>query len=1050
MGIVSKICIISAVVLAAVYMMALIGAAAPAAADQSSQTVSIIYPDGYDQTHLGHPVYTGEFVSPPPRPDYGIGPGPSTNTSVYTSPATQMLEASNTPYILLTINSNYTSSGTVIKVNVPAMQVNGTYMTKRNMDIQYGGNGTRVPFWIDSYRGNLDNNTEANFVYLKANIIPGNNTFLIFWNNTSQPGVNDGTAVFKYVTGYSEVTGNRMLELYSAKYNAIETDLTYVYNKSNWSLNRDPAPMGSSQDFGTTLPRIRLNKTSVYDLQTKFVAYNNTSPSGTIYSNMNFTYVVPSIVNNSSTTNGSVYCLGELRASPTEYVGVFNPLNGNTTKTINVTASAYPVANPAVYIRMTYSQNGHAYDSRMNQSVQVNAAMNRFNVYSMWASDGNYPNSYINYALIYNTTPVTYTISTNSSIPVTSIAVNGYSTVRTGSDYYYYATVLPTLAKQQVTWSVNNTSVATIDSNSGLLRPLAAGTVTVTATATDGTGISGTMTVNVITPQPITVTQTAGGTVSVSAASAFVGDTVSITATPSAGFALSDVTVTDAGGNPVPVTNNAQFVMPETGVTVTGSFVAVDYNVTVMQSPGGSVSAIPAGGNAGQTITLIATPDAGYQLITFTVLTENGTPVQVTDNTFILPAANVSVTPSFSLETFNITISATQNGSITASPMAAQPGETVTLTSRPEVGYMLEAYNITWSGGSVTVRNNTFTMPAGDVNVNGSFMRSVPVPQIRLENGTSLSIGRHTINFTSTASDPSYLFLWQTSYDGFETISESGFARAGSESFAINATRTGILQIRMSPADVMYFTTVIVTIYDRLSEFENLSYDGIFNQYFTAQNENFSGWDVLELPRTFYYESVTPFIFWTVVFAVIYTALYITTGGAFIPAAAFSAVGFILVNVMPLELSVWARVLISIGLFVVPAYKYFKQRRWNIMAETKSNTPKKAPDTATTMSKKDWWIAVPARQPRKSGASYSMGYGQPRSGSLPSAVYYDKMGGGKWKIHIYMAENGKPITFSAKTIDALAMIKENARRKWKIYSGDDAREKFVKIKAEWK
>jgi len=1019
-----------AAVAAIILIMLTTGTAAPAT-DQSQEPVPVIYPDGYDQIHLGHPVYAGEFVSPPPRPDYGIGPGPSTNTSVYTSPATQMLEASNTPYVLLTINSNYTSSGTVIKVNVPAMQVNGTYMTKRNMDIQYGGNGTPVPFWIDSYRGNLDNNTEANFVYLKVNIVPGNNTFLIFWNNTSQPGVNDGTAIFKYVTGYSEVTGNRMLELYSTRYNAIETDLTYVYNKSNWSLNRDPAPMGSSQDFGRTLPTIRLNKTSVYNLQTNFVAYNNTSPSGTVISNINYTYVVPAIVNNSSTTNGSVYCLGYLRASPSETVGVFNPQNGNKTQIINVTASAYPVANPAVYIRMTYSQNGNV-NSLMNQSVQVNAASNRFNVYSIWASDGNYPNSYINYALIYNSTPVTYTISTNSSIPVTSIAVNGYSTVRTGSDYYYYATVLPTLAKQQVTWSVNNTSVATIDANTGLLHPITNGTVLITATATDGTNVTGTKTVTVITPQPVTVTQTTGGTVSVSSATAFAGDTVSIAATPSEGYALSSVSVIDSGGNEIPVINNVQFVMPETAVTVSAEFIAVDYVVNVLQAQGGSASADPAGGTAGQVITLSATPNDGYELTGFTVQTENGIPVTVTGNTFILPAANVSVTPHFSLISYSVSVTQTANGIITASPTTAHAGETITLSDSPSAGFMLESYNVTWSGGEITVRNNTFTMPAGDVSVTGTFIRSVPVAQIQLENGSSLSLGRHTVNFTSNATNGSFLFLWQTSYDGFETIAESGFARAESQNFTINATRTGIMQIRMSPADVMFFTTVIVTVYDRLSEFENLSYDGIFNEYFSSQNENFSGWDVLEIPRSYYYETVTPFIFWTIVFAIVYTALYITTGGAFIPAAAFSAVGAILVNVMPLELSVWGRVLISIGLFVVPAYKYFKQRVIKMKDELKISVPESVV-TAKTFSDHGPYIAVPGD-----------GMGESNDGA-----YFEKNNNGKWKCLYFFKIYQHPTEFTFSEEWTRITLHELRECGWILISGDDAKTKFDEIKEKW-
>lgn len=1031
----TKMILIAAAVAAVLFILLTTAVAAPAT-DQSDQTQTrtVIYPDGLDQVHVGHPVYTGEFVTPGPRPDYGIGPGTSTNTSVYTSPATQMLEASNTPYVMLNVVSSYTATGTVIKVNVPAMQVNGTYVTKRNMDIQYGANGTQVPFWIDSYRGNLDNNSEANFVYLKANIVPGNNTFLIFWNNSSQPGVNDGSAIFKYNTGYSEITGDQIVELSSGRYNTLETDMMYFYNRSNWTINRDPSPYGLDLN---RVPLIRLNKTSVFEITTLWVAFNNTTVKGTAYANQNYTWVVPTIKNASRYTNGSPWVLGSIRMWPDYYPGTLNGSN----RSWNVTVSVIPINNN---VRVTYTQNGagsyadNVYNNSTmvasDQSVQTTTPSSRMGVFSIWASNGVYPNSYINYALLYNSTPVTYTISTNSSIPVSSISVNGYSTVRINSDYYYYATVLPTLAKQQVTWSVNNTSVATIDTNTGLLTPLSEGTVLVTATATDGTGITGSMLVTVIVPQQVSVTQTTGGTVSVSSASAFTGDSVSITATPSSGYALSSVSVVDSYGNEVPVVNNVLFVMPDTAVTVSAEFVAVDYAVNVMQAPGGTVSADPAGGNAGQVITLSATPSDGYEITGYIVQTENGIPVTVTGNTFILPAANVSVTPQFSLISYSVSVTQAANGTITASPVTASAGDTVTISNNPEAGFMLESYNVTWSGGEISVRNGTFTMPAGNVSVTGTFMRSVPVAQIQLENGTGISIGRHAVNFTSNATNGSYLFLWQTSYDGFETIAESGFVRAESQSFMINATRTGIMQIRMSPAEVMFFTTVVVTIYDRLSDFENLSYDGVFNQYFSSQNENLSGWDVLELPRSYYYETVTPFIFWTIIFAVVYTALYITTGGAFIPAAAFSAVGAILVNVMPLELSVWGRVLISIGLFVVPAYKYFKQRGIEMIAKTELKISKpESVVTQKTFSDHGPYIAVPGQF----------------TGSSNDGAYFEENKNGRWKVMYFFKIFKHPTEFTFSSEATMETLQNLSNSGWTLISGEEAKAKHNEILKEW-
>lgn len=50
---------------------------------------------------------------------------------------------------------------------------------------------------------------------------------------------------------------------------------------------------------------------------------------------------------------------------------------------------------------------------------------------------------------------------------------------------------------------------------------------------------------------------------------------------------------------------------------------------------------------AGDTVTLTVEPGAGYELETLTVADANGNPVEVTDNTFVMPASNVTVTATF-------------------------------------------------------------------------------------------------------------------------------------------------------------------------------------------------------------------------------------------------------------------------------------------------------------------------------------------------------------------------------------------------------------------
>ena len=68
-----------------------------------------------------------------------------------------------------------------------------------------------------------------------------------------------------------------------------------------------------------------------------------------------------------------------------------------------------------------------------------------------------------------------------------------------------------------------------------------------------------------------------------------------------------------------------------------------------------------------------------------------------------------------------------ENGDVKADKESAAAGETVQLTVAPEKGYELETIRVVYTGENgkeqeVTVaKNNTFVMPAGDVNVTASF-----------------------------------------------------------------------------------------------------------------------------------------------------------------------------------------------------------------------------------------------------------------------------------------------------------------------------------------
>ena len=155
--------------------------------------------------------------------------------------------------------------------------------------------------------------------------------------------------------------------------------------------------------------------------------------------------------------------------------------------------------------------------------------------------------------------------------------------------------------------------------------------------------------------------------------------------------------------------------------------VNIDDNIT-----GGSIIASPTSQQAGQSVTLTATPNSAYtfnNIATNWSVTYGDETVQVTpgDNntaTFEMPESDVTVSATFTAKpTHSITIASDiENGSVTASLESAYEGQTVTLTVNPSQGY--ELTNITvedQSGNNVELNGYTFAMPNSNVFVNATF-----------------------------------------------------------------------------------------------------------------------------------------------------------------------------------------------------------------------------------------------------------------------------------------------------------------------------------------
>ncbi len=167
----------------------------------------------------------------------------------------------------------------------------------------------------------------------------------------------------------------------------------------------------------------------------------------------------------------------------------------------------------------------------------------------------------------------------------------------------------------------------------------------------------------------------------------------SVTAAPATGYDLSSLTIngnTHTSGNSYTCSG---------ATTIAASFSLHNYNVTY-SNPGngnnytikvasGSASSESKTANMDQTITLVATPAAGYDFTGWTISKAGGGTVEpvnasATTTTFTMPTDNVTITASFTLRTYTVNFAASPAGYGSVSPTSiasVNHGSTVSIAS---------------------------------------------------------------------------------------------------------------------------------------------------------------------------------------------------------------------------------------------------------------------------------------------------------------------------------------------------------------------------------
>ena len=155
----------------------------------------------------------------------------------------------------------------------------------------------------------------------------------------------------------------------------------------------------------------------------------------------------------------------------------------------------------------------------------------------------------------------------------------------------------------------------------------------------------------------------------------------------------------------------------------------VEYDITVTAGEHGTATASAAKAAEGAEVTLTVTPDEGYVVDQIT-----SDDVTVSNNKFTMPAKAVTINVTFKAEggdtpdptptEYDVTVTAGEHGTATASAAKAAEGAEVTLTIAPDEGYVVDQI----TSDDVTVSNNKFTMPAKAVTINVTFKAEEPAP----------------------------------------------------------------------------------------------------------------------------------------------------------------------------------------------------------------------------------------------------------------------------------------------------------------------------------
>ena len=199
----------------------------------------------------------------------------------------------------------------------------------------------------------------------------------------------------------------------------------------------------------------------------------------------------------------------------------------------------------------------------------------------------------------------------------------------------------------------------------------------------------------------------------------------------------STVNVTEVDSGSVGIYSTGPLTINRSTVTVTKANAATPTAAILVIAPktgtglvlNSSAITVPSGGTVEK---MVPTEINDDKTAVWFIVESNRT--SIANEVTIVPVSAPSSGGSSTSSVSNVTLSSSENGSVSVSPKNAATGSTVTVTVKPDAGFVLDKLTVTDGSGNVlslTDKGNgqyAFTMPAGKVKVNAEFKQETTAP----------------------------------------------------------------------------------------------------------------------------------------------------------------------------------------------------------------------------------------------------------------------------------------------------------------------------------